>query len=471
MTQIEPASVLVIDDDQTIRELLNESLAEDGFMVESAPSAEDALVKVRQTPYDAIVTDLNLPGLRGTEVVRQALTLFPDTVIVVMTGAGSVSAAVECMKLGAYDFLSKPFDIDVLTDLIRGAINVRAERAMRPTRVTGPLEMPAHLTGPSADDRNMIGESEAMREVFDLIEIVARSNSTVLVTGETGTGKELVARALHARSRRNKGPFVSLNCAAVPETLLEDELFGHVRGAFTGAQAARAGRFEQAQHGTLFLDEIGCINLQVQAKLLRVLQEREVERLGSSQTIKCDVRIIAATSADLEAMIEEGTFRRDLYYRLNVIPTKLPALRQRREDIPHLVRHFVAKYCEDLGFEEQQVSHLAIKRLMQYDWPGNVRELENAIERAVVLSRGRGEILHTDLPMEVSGAPLPDLLNQIHLPEGGINMEDVVASIERELLRQSLQMAGGNQSQAAELLGLKRTTFLDKLKRLRLADD
>jgi DNA-binding NtrC family response regulator len=276
---------------------------------------------------------------------------------------------------------------------------------------------------------------------------------------------------VHQRSRRADKTIVSLNCAAIPETLLEDELFGHVKGAFTGAHSTRVGRFEQAQHGTLFLDEIGCINLQVQAKLLRVLQEREIEPLGGSKTVKCDVRIIAATSADLEAMIEEGSFRRDLYYRLNVIPIKIPSLRQRREDIPHLVRHFVSKYCEDLGFEEQQVSHLAIKRLMSYDWPGNVRELENAIERAVVLSRGRGEILPTDLPAEISGAEIPDLLSQIRIPEGGINFDDVVSSVERELLRQSVQMAKGNQSHAAELLGLKRTTFLDKMRKHKLLDN
>jgi DNA-binding NtrC family response regulator len=470
MFPAEQASVLVIDDDQTIREVLNDSLAEDGFLVESAPSAEEALVKVRQTPYDAIVTDLNLPGLKGTDVVRQALTIYPDTVIVVMTGAGSVAAAVECMKAGAYDFLSKPFEIDILTDLIRGAIDERAERGRRLSRAAGAVDTPAGVA-PLADvAENMIGVSDAMREVFELIETVARSNSTVLITGETGTGKELVARALHARSRRASHPLVSLNCAAIPETLLEDELFGHVRGAFTGADRARVGRFEQAQHGTLFLDEIGCINLQIQAKLLRVLQEREIEPLGSSQTVKCDVRIIAATSADLEAMIDDGSFRRDLYYRLNVIPIRLPSLRQRREDIPHLVRHFVSKYCEELGFDEEQLSHLAIKRLMSYDWPGNVRELENAIERAVVLSRGRGEILPTDLPAEVGGAQIPDLLSQIRIPEGGINFEDVVGSVERELLRQSLLLAKGNQSHAADLLGLKRTTFLDKMRKHRLVE-
>jgi DNA-binding NtrC family response regulator len=460
----EPASVLVIDDDETIRELLNESLAEDGFIVESAPNAEEALVKVRQTPYDAIVTDLNLPGLKGTDVVREALAIYPEAIIVVVTGAGSIAAAVECIKLGAYDFLSKPFDITVLSDLVRNAISERTARTERLARGTGALTPPgAHSV------RNMIGVSDAMREVFDLIDTVARTNSTVLITGETGTGKELVARAVHQRSRRADKTIVSLNCAAIPETLLEDELFGHVKGAFTGAHSTRVGRFEQAQHGTLFLDEIGCINMQVQAKLLRVLQEREIERLGGSQTIKCDVRIIAATSANLEGMIEENAFRRDLYYRLNVIPIKIPALRSRREDVPHLVRHFVAKYCEELGFPEQQVSHLAIKRLMSYDWPGNVRELENSIERAVVLSRGRGEILPTDLPTEVSGAQIPDLINQIRIPEGGINLEEVIGSVERELIRQALELARGNRSQAAELLGIKRTTFIEKLKRLNLA--
>ena len=472
-TAVEPSTVLVIDDDETICELLNESLAEDGFHVESAPSAEEALIKVRQMPYDAIVTDLNLPGLKGTDVVRQALTIYPNAIIVVMTGAGSIAAAVECMKLGAYDFLSKPFDILALTDLLKGAINERMERSRRRSRSTGPLDLQAAIAEAEADGtpESMIGISSGMREVFELIEIVARSNSTVLVTGETGTGKELVARELHKRSRRANQAFVGLNCAAIPETLLEDELFGHVKGAFTGAQSARVGRFEQAQHGTLFLDEIGCINLQVQAKLLRVLQEREIERLGDSKTIKCDVRIIAATSADLEGMIEENAFRRDLYYRLNVIPIKMPPLRSRPEDIPPLVDHFVAKYSNELGFEDQVVSHLAIKRLMSFPWPGNVRELENAIERAVVLSRGRGEILPTDLPAEVVGERIPDLISQIRVPEGGINLEDVLASVERELLRQSLQMASGNQSQAAELLGLKRTTFLDKLKRLKLEEE
>lgn len=472
-TAVEPSTVLVIDDDETICELLNESLAEDGFQVESAPSAEEALVKVRQVPYDAIVTDLNLPGLKGTDVVRQALTIYPNAIIVVMTGAGSIAAAVECMKLGAYDFLSKPFDILALTDLLKGAISERMERARRRSRSTGPLDLQAALAEAEADlaPESMIGISAGMREVFELIEIVARSNSTVLVTGETGTGKELVARELHRRSRRANQAFVGLNCAAIPETLLEDELFGHVKGAFTGANSARAGRFEQAQHGTLFLDEIGCINLQIQAKLLRVLQEREIERLGDSKTIKCDVRIIAATSADLEGMIDENTFRRDLYYRLNVIPIRMPPLRSRPEDIPPLVDHFVRKYSDEAGFGEQAVSHLAIKRLMSFDWPGNVRELENAIERAVVLSRGRGEILPTDLPAEVVGERIPDLISQIRVPEGGINLEDVLASVERELLRQSLHMASGNQSQAAELLGLKRTTFLDKMKRLKLDDE
>jgi DNA-binding NtrC family response regulator len=468
MVNTDSTSVLVVDDDQTICALLNDSLGEEGFHVESALDAEEALGMVRQNPFDAIVTDLNLPGSKkGTDVVREVLRIYPDAIIVVMTGAGSIASAVECMKLGAYDFLGKPFDVDVMSDLIRGAIAERSERVSRQTRVTGPLVQP----GPPPEhmfSESIIGVSDAMREVFELIEVVARSNSTVLVTGETGTGKELVARALHTRSRRSAKPFVSLNCAAVPETLLEDELFGHVRGAFTGALASRVGRFEQAQHGTLFLDEIGCINLQIQAKLLRVLQEREIEPLGGHQTVKCDVRIIAATSADLETMIDEGTFRRDLYYRLNVIPIRLPALRQRREDIPHLVRHFVAKYCDELGFGEQKVSHLAIKRLMSYDWPGNVRELENAIERAVVLGRGRGEILPTDLPAEVGESQIPDLLSRIRIPEGGINLEDLLGSVERELLRQSLQLTKGNNSHAADLLGLKRTTFLDKLKRHKL---
>jgi len=455
-----PCEVLIIDDDEIILDLMADFLNSSGFQVESATTAEEALKKVKVKAYDAIITDLNLPGLKGTEVVKRALDLYPETIIFVITGEASIQSAVQCMKLGACDFIPKPFEMQHLVSLLQDALDKRAEAA--DPKLSTAVSSQALKQAQSV----MIGTSEAMREVFELIEVVARSNSTILITGETGTGKELVARAIHQLSPRSEGRLVSLNCAAVPENLLEDELFGHVKGAFTGAQTNRAGRFEQAHKGTLFLDEIGYMSPNLQVKLLRVLQEREFERLGSSQTIKCDVRLIAATSANLERMINEGTFRRDLYYRLNVIPINLPPLRQRRDDIPLLVQHFIKKFCQQLGVNTKQISQQTMKRLMSYDWPGNVRELENVIERATVLSRKREQILPGDLPAEVQGAEVPSILQNFHIPDEGICFDTIVSNIERELILQTLQKTGGNKSLAADLLKMKRTTLIEKLKRL-----
>jgi transcriptional regulator with PAS, ATPase and Fis domain len=301
-----------------------------------------------------------------------------------------------------------------------------------------------------------------MQKLFHLLETVARSNSTILITGETGTGKEVVARAIHHNSARRTHRFVALNCSAIPETLLEAELFGHVRGAFTGAVGARQGRFEQAHKGTLFLDEVGTMSSALQTKLLRALQEREFERVGDSQTIKVDVRVIAATNSDLARMVAEGSFREDLYYRLHVIPVQLPPLRDRRDDIPVLVQHFLEKFSPT---SQMQVSQDSMRALMAYPWPGNVRQLENAVERAVALSAGRQQIDLSDLPSEVHLVPSSAQTPSVDLPETGLDMPAYLAAIERDLIQRSLDRTGGNRNRAAELLHIKRTTLVEKLKR------
>jgi transcriptional regulator with PAS, ATPase and Fis domain len=316
----------------------------------------------------------------------------------------------------------------------------------------------------------IVGRSRAMRDLFQLLETVASTASTILITGETGTGKEIAARAIHHNSPRRAHRFVALNCSAIPETLLEAELFGHTKGAFTGAIGTRQGRLEQAHRGTLFLDEVGTMSMPLQMKLLRVLQEREFERVGDSNTIRVDVRVIAATNADLSRMVQAGTFREDLFYRLNVIPVRLPPLRDRKEDIPLLAQHFLQKYAGELGRPPMTVSQTAMRALMGYGWPGNIRQLENAVERAVALSAGRSQIEVTDLPPEVQQAEVADAaLPALAFPEEGIDFERFIADIEREMIRRSLERTQGNKGAAARLLNLKRTTLVEKLKRLERA--
>ncbi len=458
-------SVLIIDDDEAILELLQEFLRLQGFSVDTASCAEEALQQLRHSPYNVIITDLNLPAVDGTEVVRQALELYPETIIFVITGAATIRSAVQCIKLGAYDFIPKPFELKELKQKLFDALS---RKRLLPT--SDEIET---KQGDAIEElrQSIIGSSEAIRELFDLIDIVARSNSTVLVTGETGTGKELVAKAIHRLSSRSNGKLVALNCAAIPENLLEDELFGHVKGAYTGAQTNRAGRFEQAHMGTLFLDEVGYMSPALQVKLLRVLQEREFERLGGTQTMKCDVRVVAATSSNLERLVNEGSFRRDLFYRLNVIPIQTPPLRQRKDDIPLLANHFVKKFCKQLSVDPKTISPQGIKKLTSYDWPGNVRELENVIERATVLSRRREQIMPSDFPMELQNSETAPMMTSIKIPDEGISFESVVSNVERELILQSLQRTNGNKSLAAELLRMKRTTLIEKLKRLNLQSE
>ena len=376
-----------------------------------------------------------------------------------MTGYGTVRDAVALIKRGAADLITKPFQSEELLHVLHGALEQRRLRNEN-AYLRSQLQARYRFEG-------IIGQSRVLRELFDVLETVASTTSTILVTGETGTGKELVARAIHHNSPRRDQRFVAINCSALPETLLEAELFGHVRGAFTGAVGPRVGRFEQAHKGTLFLDEIGTMSANLQAKLLRVLQEREFERVGESVPTRIDVRVIAATNSDLAKMVREGTFREDLFYRVNVIPVRLPPLRERREDIPLLVQHFCDRIGRDLDPPRQGVSfsQQAVRQLMAYEWPGNVRQLENFVERAMTLSAGRQQIDVDMLPDEVRAASAVHA-GFVTLPEEGFDLDAHIAGIERDLIDQSLERSGGNKRKAAAILGLKRTTLVEKLKRL-----
>ncbi len=447
--------LLFVDDESALRGLMAERLSERGFDVVEADTGEKAVEYLDQFAFDVLITDLRLPGIDGTRVIDAAKQRYPGIVAIVITGYGTVRDAVEAMKRGASDYVTKPFQFDELVHVLDKALEQR-RLASENAYLRSQLEQRYQFGG-------ILGRSRPMQELFHLLETVASANSTILITGETGTGKEVVARAIHHNSPRKAHRFVALNCSAIPETLLEAELFGHVRGAFTGAVGARQGRFEQAHKGTLFLDEVGTMSTALQMKLLRALQEREFERVGDSQTIKVDVRVIAATNSNLGNMVAEGSFREDLFYRLNVIPIQLPPLRERRDDIPVLARHFLDKYSPAL---QMQVSQGAMRVLMAFPWPGNVRQLENAIERAVTLSSGRTEIDLPDLPPEIQAVPEAATAPFVEFPDDGLDMPAYLSSIEKDLITRSLQRTGGNRNKAAELLRIKRTTLVEKLKRL-----
>src|SRR4051812_42655665 len=389
--------LLIVDDEAALREAIAERLADHGFVVEQAGSGEDALARLADFAFDIIITDLRLPGVDGRAVLDAALERYPDIIAIIITGFGTVKDAVNAIKQGAADFITKPFQFDTLLHVLNSALEQRHLRSEN-AYLRSQLEERYRIDG-------LIGNSRVMRDLSQLLETVAATSSTVLITGETGTGKELAARAVHHNSPRRANRFVALNCSAIPETLLEAELFGHVRGAFTGAVGTRQGRLEQAHKGTLFLDEVGTMSPALQSKLLRVLQEREFERVGDSHTIKIDVRVIAATHSDLSRMVAEGTFREDLFYRLNVIPVQLPPLRERREDIPLLAQHFLQKLAGDqVPPRNATMSQEALRRLMSYAWPGNVRQLENVVERALAFSHGRTQIDVADLGADIQQA-------------------------------------------------------------------
>ncbi len=457
--------LLLVEDETPLREALAERLGEHGFEVEQAESGEQAIEKLAEFAFDIVITDLRLPGLDGTRVLEAALLRYPDVVGIIVTGYGTVKDAVEAIKRGATDFVTKPFQFDELLHALNSALEKRGLKAEN-AYLRSQLQERYKFEG-------LIGRSPAMRALFQLLETVSASASTILVTGETGTGKEVVARAIHHNSPRRAQRFVALNCGAIPETLLEAELFGHVRGAFTGAIGTRQGRLEQAHKGTLFMDEVGTMSPGMQMKLLRVLQEREFERIGDTHTTKVDVRVVAATNSDLQKMVAEGTFREDLFYRLNIIPIHLPPLRERKEDIPLLVQHFLKKFAvapdSARGAAEPKtltVSQQAMRCLMAYPWPGNVRQLENAIERAVALSGGRMQIETADLTPDIQQASTAAAAPDVNLPDGGVDFDAYINRIEHDLIRRALEKTGGNKGQASKLLNLKRTTLVEKLKRL-----
>jgi len=455
-----PKHLLLVDDEAALREAIAERLADHGFHVVQAESGEAAIARLAEFAFDVVVTDLRLPGIDGRQVINAALERYPDIVAIVITGYGTVKDAVDAIKQGAADFITKPFQFDALLHVLGSAFEQRRLRSEN-DYLRSQLQERYRID-------SIVGHSRAMRALFQLLETVAATSSTVLITGETGTGKELAARAVHHASARRAHRFVALNCSAIPETLLEAELFGHVRGAFTGAVSARQGRLESAHRGTLFLDEIGTMSPALQAKLLRVLQEREFERIGDSHTIRIDTRIIAATHADLKQLVSDGAFREDLYYRLNVIPIHLPPLRERREDIPLLVQHFLQKLGREISPPRPGVtfSQDAMRRLMAYRWPGNVRQLENAVERALALSPGRSQIDVADLPPDVQQAEALDDPGIDWLTDEGFSYDEHVRRVELALITRALERTGGNKRQAAELLNLKRTTLIEKLKRL-----
>jgi DNA-binding NtrC family response regulator len=453
--------VLLVEDEGPLREVVAERLADHGFRVVQAESGEQAVHCLADFAFDILITDMRLPGMPGSALLQSALDQYPDLIGIIVTGFGTVKDAVDAIKSGAADFITKPFQFDQLLHVLTQALEqrqLRAENAYLREQLSERYQF-----------EGIVGRSQGMRDLFQVLETVAPTSSTILITGETGTGKELVARAIHHNGPRRAQRFVAINCGAIPEPLLEAELFGHVRGAFTGAVNARQGRIEHAHKGTLFLDEVGTMNSPMQMKLLRVLQEREFERVGDSHTVKVDVRVIAATNSDLEKMVSEGGFREDLFYRLNVIPVRLPPLRERREDIPLLVQHFLQRIGKDQVPPRPfvTVSQDAMRRLMSYPWPGNVRQLENIVERALTLSPGRSQIEVSDLPIEVQNAFDPAIASTaVELPAQGIDFDAYIGRIEKALIDQALAKTGGNKRQAAEMLKLKRTTLIEKLKRL-----
>jgi len=440
----EKANLLIVDDELIVRDSLSKWFREEGYEVSVAESASEALTKLAGLHYDVALVDIKMPGTDGIELQRRLHEINPALIVIIMTGYASVETAVAALKNGAYDYVTKPFDPDDIAHTVRNALaHHRAEQENVRLRET---------VAAVACPQELVGQSAAMKRVFEAIETVGPTEATVLITGESGTGKELVARAIHNASPRRYNPLVVIHCGALTETLLESELFGHEKGAFTGAQYRKKGNFEIAECGTVFLDEIGDISLKTQTDLLRVLQEREITRVGGSQPIHVDFRCVAATNRRLETLIEEGKFREDLYYRLNVFRIELPPLRERREDIPLLVDHFIRKFAVPMSKRITRVAPKAMEVLQAYDWPGNVRELENAIERAMVVAQ-EPELREVDFTLK-----LP-------FPPGGANGSRTLEEAERAHILRVLEECGGNQTRAAQVLDIDRVTLHTKLKK------
>jgi len=448
--------ILVVDDEEIMRDVLSSLLGTEKYKVDLAETGTQALDMVRDREYSAVLLDLMLPDIDGLKVLEEFNKLESAPVTVILTAFASIERAVKATKLGAFDFITKPFKNDEILLAVKNAIE---HRQLRDENILLKKTLRERYSF-----NNIIGKSSPMQQVFDLITQVGPRRSTILVQGESGTGKELAARAIHASSGRSDASFVAINCGNIPSELLESELFGHVRGAYTGATSAKKGLFQVADGGTLFLDEVSTISPEMQVKLLRVIQEREFRHLGGVENIKVDIRIIAATNTDLQAAVRAGTFREDLYYRLNVIVIKLPPLRERTEDIPLLVDHFSRKYCEENRRELCQVDGAAMKVLMDYDWPGNVRELENVIERAVVLAPGSA--LTPDLFPKHIVTALP--ADPLRFPGEGLSLKERVGNFEKALILAALERSDWNQKRAAQFLSVNATTLNEKLKRFKI---
>lgn len=463
------ANVLIIDDNETMREGVAQVVRRMGHKVCATASGTEALAIFKKTPADFVITDLKMNGMDGLEVLRRIREQDPDCPTLLMTAYGTVEAAVEAMKLGAMDFLTKPFSPEVVRLKVERALELRAARRMS-ERLRAENDQLREEDG--EQHRDLVGSTEAMRRLLEQVAKVAKTDASVAIYGESGTGKELVARAIHNLSRRSQGPFVKVNCGALTETLLESELFGHERGAFTGAIKRRLGRLELADGGTLLLDEIGEISPAMQVKLLRVLQEGTFERVGGEQTIKVDLRILSATHRDLPKLITEGKFREDLFYRLQVVPLHVPALRERRADIAELTRHFIAKHNTRINAAVTSIAEDAVTRLYAYGWPGNVRELENVISQAMVFCEGN-TITADALPAHIRGeeAPRPGStdLTALELPSGGMALPEILDDLERQLILKAYREAKGVKTETARLLGIKPSALYYKLDKYRIS--
>ncbi|TGU72266.1 sigma-54-dependent Fis family transcriptional regulator [Geomonas terrae] len=455
------ARVLVVDDELSMREFLAILLDGEGYLVDQAESAEDALSRMAQEYYDLVISDVSMPGLGGIELLGRIKTDSPDTAVLMITAFTTAEQAVEAMKLGAYDYIGKPFKVEEVKVLVRKALEKRS-LVQENKRLKAEVQERFGFSG-------LIGKSKLMREVYDLIAKVSHSTANVLISGESGTGKELAAKAIHYNSPRKNAPFVAVNCGAIPDTLIESELFGHAKGAFTGAFADRPGLFEQAEGGTLFLDEIGELPLLLQAKLLRVLQEREFRRVGGGVSLKADVRIVAASNRNLEEQVREGTFREDLFYRLNVVQIRMPSLKERGEDIPALVEHFYKKYAIWSGSGEI-ITPEALHALFNYQFPGNVRELENLVERCVVLG---SRVINLDcLPQSVREQRIAARpCSEMEIPDEGMDLQAFLDTLERKLLVQALEKSGGVKKRAAVLLGMTFRSFRYRLAKFGMEDE
>jgi len=447
--------ILVVDDDESLRWVTQAQLQQSGYQVDAAPCGKAALERMREAPPDMVITDLMMPGMSGVELLKQIRAEYPEVIVIVATAFGTVETAVEAMKAGAYDYITKPVNMDELRLIVaRGLEQLELREEVRILR--------ANLDRKYGFE-NIFGQSKPLLYVLDMAARAAQATSTVLIHGETGTGKELLAKAIHFNSRRKGRPFVTINCGAIPKDLLESELFGHAKGSFTGALANKRGKVELADGGTLFLDEIGEMPLELQVKLLRLIQQGEIEKVGVAGAANVDVRIIAATHRNLQAMAEDGAFREDLYYRLAVIPLQIPPLRERSDDIPELVQHFFLKAKEKQGRPDLVLPARLLPYFSAYTWPGNVRELENIVERIVVLSRG-DEIALDDLPDFLRRERPPIEALHFDLPPHGISLE----AVEKELIMRALEKFHGNQTHAAQYLDISRKTLIYRMEKFRL---